>query len=460
MTETKQKEHVRNRKSRSAHTGHAVTAEELDFVSESSAAVLQRSPKGASLILWATVLFFVVMLIWAALAEVDQVTRGVGKVIPSSQVQVVQNLEGGILSEILVREGDIVEKDQVLLRIDDTRFSSTLSESRLRYLALKAKAARLKAEAENKSFIPPREAMQKHPELVEQELELFQSRSQELQAKLGILNQQVAQRQQELAELRSKIRHLNNSYTLANRELQLTKPLVKDGAISEVEVLRLERQVNELKGELTASRLAVPRVESMYNEAQRKAEEMEIAFRNQARLELNETVAELSGMSESQLAMADRVRRTLVRSPVRGTVKQIMISTIGGVIKPGMDLVEIVPSDDSLLVEARIRPGDIAFLHPGAKATVKFTAYDFAIYGGLAAEVEHISADTITGEQDESYYLVRVRTNESHLGPIDNPLPIIAGMTTNVDILTGKKTVLDLLLKPVLRAKEMALRER
>ncbi|MGD8515107.1 MAG: biotin/lipoyl-binding protein, partial [Granulosicoccaceae bacterium] len=203
MTVAKQNEHVRKRKTGSTHASNAVTAEELDFMSESSAAVLQRSPKGASLILWATVIFVVVMLIWAAFAEVDQVTRGVGKVIPSSQVQVVQNLEGGILSEILVREGEVVEKDQVLLRIDDTRFSSTLSESRLRYLALKAKAARLKAEAENTSFIPPREAMQNHPELVEQELELFQSRSQELQAKLGILNQQVAQRQQELAELRS-----------------------------------------------------------------------------------------------------------------------------------------------------------------------------------------------------------------------------------------------------------------
>lgn len=441
------------------HVTRAVAAEELDFMSESSAAVLRQSPRGGRLILWVTVAFFVTLFVWANFAELDQVTRGNGKVIPSLQVQVVQNLEGGILSEILVKEGDVVEREQVLLRIDDTRFSSTLGESRLHFLALKAKAARLRAEAENTPFIPPREAMQTHPELVERELELFQSRGQELQAKLGILNQQLTQRQQELTELRSKVKHLKASYGLANKELSITKPLVKDGAISEVEVLRLERQVNELQGQLETSRLAIPRVESMYNEAQRKYEEMEISFRNTARTELNETVSELSGLSESHLAMEDRVRRTLVRSPVRGTVKQVMVSTIGGVIKPGMDLVEVVPAEDTLLVEARVRPGDIAFLHPGARAMVKFTAYDFAIYGGLNAKVEHISADTITDEKGESYYLVRARTDESHFGPNAAPLPIIPGMTVNVDILTGKKTVLEYLLKPVLRAKEMALKE-
>jgi adhesin transport system membrane fusion protein len=459
MTVAEQDKQAQNKKAASTRAARAAAVEELDFMSESSAAVLRQSPRGGRLILWVTVAFFAALLFWASVAELDQITRGSGKVIPSLQVQVVQNLEGGILSEILVKEGEIVERDQVLLRIDDTRFSSTLSESRLRFLALKAKAARLQAEAENKSFIPPREAMQTHPELVEQELELFQSRGQELQAKLGILNQHVTQRQQELAELRSKVKHLKSSYWLANKELSITKPLVKEGAISEVEVLRLERQVNELRGQLETTKLAIPRVESMYNEAQRKAEEMEIAFRNAARMELNETVAELSGLSESHLAMEDRVRRTLVRAPVRGTVKQVMVSTIGGVIKPGMDLVEIVPAEDTLLVEARVRPGDIAFLHPGARAVVKFTAYDFAIYGGLDANVEHISADTITDEKGESYYLVRARTDASHFGPEAEPLPIIPGMTVNVDILTGKKTVLEYLLKPVLRAKELALKE-
>lgn len=457
---TAQDNHAQNERAASSHATRAATVEELDFMSESSAAVLRQSPRGGRLILWLTVAFFTALLVWASLAELDEITRGAGKVIPSLQVQVVQNLEGGILSEILVKEGGTVEREQVLLRIDDTRFSSTLSESRLRFLSLKAKAARLQAEAENTSFIPPREAMQAHPELVEQELELFQSRGQGLQSKLGILNQQVTQRQQELAELKSKVKHIKASYWLANKELKITKPLVKDGAISEVEVLRLERQVNELRGQLETSKLAIPRVESMYNEAQRKYEEMEIAFRNAARMELNETVSELSGLSESHLAMEDRVRRTLVRSPVRGTVKQVMVSTIGGVIKPGMDLVEIVPAEDTLVVEARVRPGDIAFLHPGARAVVKFTAYDFAIYGGLNANVEHISADTITDEKGESYYLVRARTDESYFGPEAAPLPIIPGMTVNLDILTGKKTVLEYLLKPVLRAKEMALKER
>lgn len=437
-----------------------VAAADIDFITHSDAAILEQTPRGGRFILWAAVLFICFAVAWSSWAELDEITRGEGKVIPSRQLQVVQNLEGGILSEIRVREGEIVEAGQVLLRIDDTRFASNLREGRLHYLSLLAKAARLRALANNGEFESPQEVMDENPDLLERERALFDSRLRELESNLEIAGQQVAQRRQELDELRAKGEQLERSHELLLRELNMTKPLVADGAISEVEVIRLERQVNELFGELQGTRIAIPKAESKYSEAISKKEEVEISFRNQARLELNETEAELSQLTESNVALEDRVKRTAVVSPVRGTVKQLLVNTIGGVIQPGASLVEIVPLDDTLLVEARVRPADIAFLHPGQRAIVKFSAYDYAIYGGLEASVELISADTITNEKGDSFYLVRVRTEQSHLGTEEEPLPIIPGMLGSVDILTGKKTVLSYLMKPVLRARERAFTER
>jgi adhesin transport system membrane fusion protein len=436
---------------------------DLDFMSDLSAAVREQTPGGSRLVLWAVILFFIAAIFWASVAEIDEVTKGEGRVIPSRQVQVIQNLEGGILSEILVKEGDTVEPGQTILRIDDTRFASSFREGRKGYLAIKAKVARLAAEANKLPFNPPKDLAAEAPDLVERERRLFDSRVNALETNLGILQQQEDQRRQELAELKAKRGQLQRSYALVVQELGMTEPLVAEGAVSEVEVLRLKRQVNDLKGDLEATRLAIPRLESSYAEAQRKVEELELEFRNQAREELNDELAELERLEESNVALEDRVERTKVRSPVRGTVKQLMINTVGGVIQPGMDLVEIVPLEDTLLVEAKISPRDIAFLRPGQEAIVKFTAYDFAIYGGLEARLEFISADAITDEQngrEESYYQVRVRTKENHLGSAEDPLPIIPGMTTEVDILTGKKTVLTYLMKPVLRGLQSAMTER
>ena len=437
-----------------------VTAEDIDFVSHSNAAILEQAPRGGRFILWSALLFIGFAITWSAWAELDEITRGEGKVIPSRQLQVVQNLEGGILSELQIREGDVVEKGQVLLRMDDTRFSSNLREGRLHYLSLVAKVSRLRAEANDSEFNLPKEIKSEQPELLIQEHALFESRTRELNSNLEIAGQQATQQKQELDELHAKVDQLNRSAKLLARELNMTRPLVADGAISEVEVLRLERQFSELEGDLKGARISIPRAESKLSEARSKKEEIEISFRNQARIELNEAVSELSQLSESIVALDDRVKRTAVVSPVRGTVKQLLVNTIGGVIQPGASLVEIVPLDDTLLVEARVRPADIAFLHPDQKAIVKFSAYDYAIYGGLEANVELISADTIANEKGESFYLVRVRTERSHLGTESNPLPIIPGMLGSVDILTGKKTVLSYLMKPVLRARERALTER
>ena len=420
---------------------------------------LERKPHRFShLILWITVLFFVSAGVWAYYSTLDEVTRGTGKVIPSSHVQVVQNLEGGIVSEILMKEGEIVKKGQVLLRIDDTRFASSYRESQVISSAMEAKRVRLTAESQGKPFkLSPK---WKRRELFLNERALAQSRQQELQAGVAILNQQQTQKKHEIKELKSKQRHLQHSYDLVQKELKITQPLVKKGVMSEVELLRLQREASLMKAELESTRLSIPRVEAAIIEADHKIEEIEVNFRTQALAELNEIRAELSRMSESKRALKDRVTRTAVRSPVKGTIKQIKVTTIGGVVQPGMDLVEIVPLKDTLLIEAQIRPSDIAFLHPGQTAMVKLTAYDFSIFGGLKASLEHISADTIINERGEPFFLIRLRTDRNYLGTIESPLPIIAGMTVNVDILTGKKSLLDYLLKPIKKAQERALRER
>ncbi|WP_260294504.1 HlyD family type I secretion periplasmic adaptor subunit [Sedimenticola hydrogenitrophicus] len=435
-------------------------AEDLEYMTDVAAAQLIRTPKGGRLILWIAVLFVLIAFVWADWAELDEVTKGIGQVIPSSQVQIVQNLEGGIVAALRVAEGQKVEKGQILLQIDDTRFASSLRETRTQYLALKAKAARLQAEAELSEFVPPPEVSAESPHLARQEQSLYRARRSELENNRSIFKEQTAQREQELEELAAKRSQLKRSLNLVQRELTMTQPLVKAGAISEVEVLRLEREVNELAGQLESTTLSIPRIQSTLDESHRKLEELELRFKSKAREEWSAVSAELSSLTASSVALEDRVQRTAVRSPVRGTIKQLMVNTVGGVIQPGMELVEIVPLEDSLLVEARIRPEDIGFLQPGQRTVVKFTAFDFAIFGGLQGQLEHISADTIKDEEGKHFYLVRVRTAHNQLGNEANPLSIIPGMQAEVDILTGKKSVLSYLLKPVLRAKERALRER
>lgn len=433
--------------------------EQISYMSSAAGAVMERSPRGGQQLLWAIAAFFVTMLLWAAFANVDEFTRGEGKVIPSSNVQVVQNLEGGILSELFVHEGKMVKRGEPLLRIDDTQFSSSLREADVTLMQLKAKVIRLKTEAEGKPF-NTEDYPDITPKYLNEELAVHESRRRELESRTQVLQEQVLQKNQELSELRAKRDHLRRSVSLLKSELAMTAPLAEEGAISQVELLRLKRQVNDLQGELEAAELALPRAASSLEEAKQKLSNAALVFKSDAYQEMSEAQGELSRLLETSGALEDRVQRTLVTSPVSGTIKQLLVKTIGGVIQPGMDIVEIVPTDDKLLVEVKVRPSDIAFLHPGQQAKVKFTAYDFSIHGGLDGKVVRISPDTIVDEKDESFYLVRIETDRAFLGSESQPLPIIAGMTTSVDILTGKKTVLDYLLKPILKTKQLALRER
>lgn len=433
---------------------------DLQYMSSVSEAIAEQTPSGARALLWMILLFIAMAIYWATWAELDEITRGDGEIIPSSQLQVVETLEGGAVSEILVREGDLVNKGQVLLRIDDIRFSSSLKENQVRLYELQARAARLSAEANNEAFRDPRDFPADFHEMVDQERNLFNARKAELRAGLGGLEQQVNQRNQELKAVRSQEQQLVRSYNLLKRELTITEPLLKEGVISEVEFLRLKRQLNDLQGELSGVRLNIPRIESTLEETKQKLGESELQFRNEARRELNEVVAESSRLKEALTGMNDRINRAEVRAPVKGTVKQLLVNTVEGVVQPGDELLNIIPWEDTLLVEARIRPADIANIIPGQPAVIKVSAYDFSIYGGVDAEVVFVSPSTILDEEGESFYLVRLETKQPFVEASDKKLPLIAGMTVGVDILTGKKTVMDYLLKPILKAKSKALTER
>jgi adhesin transport system membrane fusion protein len=434
--------------------------EDVDFATDIRATILSQTPQGGRLIIWAAFFLLVIFLIWASFSELEEVTRGEGKVVPSSHVQVIQNLEGGIISEILVNVGDAVKKDQLLLRMDETRFSSSFEENRAKYLSNKAKSARLKAEANGTALVIPADVEKERPDIAARERQLYNSRRMELSSSSEIKRQQVNQRSQELKELDSKLVELNRTYTLLQKEISMIKPLVGKGAASDVEVLQLERQASQMQGEIDRIRHAIPGAQAKLRESQVAVNELNLNYRNKANAESNEVLREVDESASSSLALKDRLDRTSVRSPVDGIVNRVMVKTVGGVVQPGMDLVEIVPMHGNLVVEAKIKPADIAFLRPGQKATIKFTAYDYTIYGSLKAELEHVSADSVTDEKGNSFFLVRLKTDKSYLGTMKHPLPIMPGMVTTVDILTGKKTVLSYILKPVLKARSMALRER
>lgn len=423
-------------------------------------ALIEDAPRVVRLTIWGLLGFVLFALLWADLAIVDEVTRGEGKAIPSSRLQKIQNLEGGIVAELFAREGQIVDVGDPLLRLDDTRFASNVGETEADRLALTARVERLSAEVDDRELALPEEVRRVAPGLAATEQQLFESRRQQLRDEVGALEEQLVQRRQEVRELGSKEQQFRSSLGLLRKEIEMSEPLVASGAISAVEVLRLKRAEVESRGQLDATTLAIPRAQAAIKEIESKIGEARGRFRSDALTQLNEARTELSKLRYTGKALEDRVRRTLVTSPVRGVVKQVLVSTIGGVIQPGSDLVEIVPLDDTLLIEARIRPQDIAFLHPGQEAMVKFTAYDFTIYGGLKAKLEHISADSITDEEGNSFFLIHLRTEKSHLGSDEKPLLIIPGMVASVDIITGHKSVLSYLLKPIIRARAEALRER
>ncbi|HDU8572707.1 TPA: HlyD family type I secretion periplasmic adaptor subunit [Vibrio parahaemolyticus] len=452
--------------------------DELDFVDDKTAALLLNTPNSARLMLWVMVLFFVAAIGWASWAQIDQVTVGQGKVIPSSQIQVVQNLEGGLVKEILVKEGQLVKKGQQLLLIDDTRFRSDYREREQQVANLTASVLQLSASinsvAVNRDFniqdweksvvldygkltFPP-VLEETQPQLTQRQKAEYREDLDNLRNQLSVIDQQVEQKQQDLVEIEARVRNLRQSYQYAKKELDITQPLADEGVVPRIELLKLQRQVNDTRREMTSSELKIPVIKSAIKESMLNRIDVALKFRSEQQEKLNNAQDQLSALVESAVGLEDRVNRTVVVSPVTGKIKTLNVNTVGGVIQPGMDIVEIVPTEDTLLVEAKIAPKDIAFLRPNLNAIVKFTAYDFTKYGGLVGELEHISADTTQDDEGNSFYIVRVRTEKTSFGQ-DADLPIIPGMTASVDIITGKRTVLEYLLKPILSAKTNALKE-
>jgi membrane fusion protein, adhesin transport system len=411
----------------------------------------------AKLIMYGIFAILLVLLVWASLAQVDEVTRGEGRVIPSRQVQVVQSLDGGIVVDIMVQLGDTVKRGQPLIKIDETRAISSLRENESQYLSLRAKEARLKALANGGSFNPPAEVQEKTPDTYLQELQLFNAARDELNSQINIARDQLSQRERELSEVQFKKEVAIKTYESTNKELAANRPLLSSGAVSEIEILRLERDANRAKGDIDQASAQMSRLTAAISEARRKVSEAQQSFLSKVRTELNETTAKINSLTQSSLALSDKVKQSTLTSPVNGKISKLYYNTVGGVIQPGKEVMEVVPSDDALVIEAKIQTKDIAFIRPQQPAVIKLTAYDYTIYGSLDGFVQDIAADSTIDDKGNAYYVVKVRTNKNNLG---DHLPIIPGMVAQVDILTGKKTVLSYLLKPVLKAKSYALTER
>jgi len=402
-----------------APSRETVVAEDLDFVADCKVAFLEEKMPYANLLLLSIVGLVVAAFIWAYQSQVSELTRGQGKVIPSASLQIVQSLEGGIVTRVDIEEGQRVEQGSRLAKIDDTHFKATYHESLAERNDLLAKIARLQAESTQAPEIDfPTSLLQSHPDLVEAESLLFFTRRDRIE---------------------TSQRRLGKSLELKTRELEMSRPLAESGVVSQVELLRLESMVNDLQGQI-----------------EREASE----YMSEVVSQRNDYQIRLKQIDQALLAFEDKIDRTTITAPVSGIVNKIHIKTIGGVLQPGAPLFEIVPTEDTLLVEADIAPSDIAFVKIGQEATVKLTAYDYSIYGGLSGKVEQISADTFANDQGESFYRILVRTGDRSLHTNEQELEILPGMVAQVDIKTGKKSVLDYVLKPLMRAKMNAFTER
>jgi adhesin transport system membrane fusion protein len=455
-----------------------VSQKDIEMADDVYGAMLTEVPSLHRLIIWSMAALFISFIIWAYFSELDKVTSGMGKIIPSSQIQIIQSLDGGVLQQMYVQEGMQVAKNQPIASIDDTRFQSDFAEQKQEVDSLRANIIRLRAElssilvGNNDDWTQQIEIIKQIPEypedlnliaglMVKEQQEEYSGRLDSLINQLAIQGEQIQQREQEITELESKIKTLDSSFQLAQKELALTKPLAEREIVSKIELFKLERSINDLGGELDAVRLLAPQLKSALQESILKRRETVLTYRSDVRAQLNEMQNRLSRINESQVSAQDKVNKALILSPVVGTIKTIYINTLGGVVKPGETIAEIVPTEDKLMVEARINPKDIGFIYPGLPAVVKITAYDFTRYGGLTGKVEHISASTTQDEEGNSFYLIRIRTDASSIKNSNNEdMPIIPGMLTNVDVITGKRTILDYILNPILRANEAALRER
>lgn len=433
---------------------------DTDFMAELEAATHMR-PAAPIMAMFYTIMALVVfLLVWAGVSQIDEITHGQGQVVPSQEVQVVQSLEGGILGELLVKEGQQVKKGEPLLRIKDVQFSSEKGGTEAKFLGLSAKKARLQAEANGSEFIVPQDIAQKNPEIAANEKALYESRQEELKNSYGILEDRINKAGADLSAVKATIGGLSESRRHLQKELDLTRSMVEKRAVSKMEQMKLERELSDISGQINAESQRQRSLESEVESAKKERENQSDKFRSQALGELNAVETEISQLQESLKNLGDRVDRAELRSPVDGIVNGIAVKTIGGVIQPAMKLVEIVPIDDELKIMARVPPDEIAFIRPGQDVKVKVTAYDSQKYGALDGKLVRIGASSVTDQKGDVFFEIEVRTDKNYLGTAEHPLPITPGMIAQADVVTGKRTILEYLLKPVLRARDKAFTER
>ncbi|MEG1603099.1 MAG: HlyD family type I secretion periplasmic adaptor subunit [Cloacibacillus sp.] len=436
--------------------GAADDGSRKDWPAEAGLAKSLQEPVKTRFLIYIICAIFLILLLWAALAPLDEVVHGTGKAKPTSGTQVIQAVDGGMVEEILVHESDVVQKDAVIIKINPTRFTSSLGERQAQVMSLMAKAARLDALTKGHPFEPAQEVIKAVPNIVEHERKLYQTSIDELRSNLRVAREQANQRRQELVEAAARLSQLTSACELAKDELKATKNLLASGAVSELEVIRLQKESARAIGDRNQAQAQLTRTKAAINEADGQLRETEFRFTNAWRNELTATLRELESLTEGNKALVDRVSQAEIKAPISGTIKRLFVNTTGAVVMPGGSVAEIVSDEDELVVEAQLSPNDRAFVRAGQKVIVKFTAYEYAVYGGLDGAVEYIGPDTITDERGNTYYTVRIKTTKKEFGA---DKPILPGMVAQVDIITGKKTILSYLLKPLMRAKEKAFRE-
>jgi adhesin transport system membrane fusion protein len=434
--------------------------EDIEFMEELEAAIRLRPAATSNLMLISVSSLVFVLLLWANFSRIDEVTHGEGQVVPTSEIQIVQSLEGGVLQELMVAEGQSVVKGQPLAKISDVAFASEERGTEVRQEALQIKKARLEAEANGTPFTLSAELKSKTPTIAGNEEQLYQSRQREFSNAISILNERISRAQAQLSETAAKIARLSKSKKLVQEELTITQEMVRQRAVPKLDEIRLTRDLNDISGQINEASQERAGLEADLRSARKELEDQKAKFRSQALGELNEVQTQLSQLHESLTAIGDRVDRSELRSPVDGVVNKVMLKTIGGIVEPAMKMIEIVPMGDELKIVAKVAPSEIAFLKPGQPVKVKISAYDPQRYGALEGRLERIGANSVTDSKGNIFFEIEVRTDDNHLGSKENPLPITPGMVAQTEIITGDRTIMEYLMRPVLRAKDKALTER
>ncbi|WP_318441388.1 HlyD family type I secretion periplasmic adaptor subunit [Photobacterium leiognathi] len=420
-------------------------------------------------IVWLCSLLVIAIITWAAYSKLEEVVVGDGKVVPTQAIQKIQSLEGGIIEQVLVSPGEQVKQGQTLLILDDTRFRTAFQESDEHFRTLQAQIKRLKAELETVKVNTREKDWKKQITINHQALDFddlskraqlnakanYNERISQIESQLEEAQLTIEQQTEALRDAKSNTTTLNSSLRLVNKEARMLEGAVKRGAVAEVELIQTRRDQVKIRGEIASSKVAQQKASAALREAIVMRRNLALEFRTSVQAQLNEATNQFAQLEDSQEGLADQLKRTEITAPMDGTIKDILVRSLGGVVKPGEPIMELVPNDSKLIVEARISPQDIAFVSKGLEATIKFTAYDFVVYGGRKGTVTYVSADALQTEDGTAYYRAHIQLHDDP----DTRLQVIPGMQAMVDILTGEKTVLSYWLKPLLRAKASALRE-